>query len=619
MNTGLESNEEPPELRLVDVSPFLTITVLECVGDDLETGFQSLARFLRRTARDRGHSEGVRIRAEITAASPDSIEDVGILGDLGFDDLYGIAREVSRPPTWADKDSGFVDVSNQLTIAVRRRRLVAVCTGITSEAQIARWIHRQAAPFRYLPADVLTNTFRGDGRMLWTRGMHRRRTTKPDSKAVSGLRVQDTLTTIEDSTFALTAVKVVYLPEDDGAVLRDLLTVSADKSRLSWKRTSYFPMFLAAAGEALDLLEKALVAEDEPEPPFAELAVRETDLSRVRGAFDVMVTDPDQVRGEPDADEDRVERAELLRTAVIEVRGTADSATAEVDVGFDDAVAGTLLIKPVDAGGAVSLDVRYQGDPSAEAVARQIRDAVAEGDVLTVYYESGHAFTGHQVFKQPLVTTPFPNFDFRDFTGFTINKEKPAARGDQAIHDAIGRNGDKSLFAWVAREYAHDWLLCDDGAGEIADFLHLSADGTLTAIHVKAAGSLTTTRRIAVTRFEQVVSQAEKNIRQLHNEILINRLAVPRIASPAAWCDGKRTTSAEFVDRLRGRAATARTKVVVVQPHLLEATYLDAREAVESGRSNRDTCSLALLDNLLHSTRRTVTALWDDLVVVGCE
>jgi hypothetical protein len=417
----------------------------------------------------------------------------------------------------------------------------------------------------------------------------------------------------------LTAVKVVYLPEDDSAVLRDLLTVSADKSRLSWKRTSYFPMFLAAAGEALDLLEKALVAEDEPIPPFAELAVRERDLRRVRGAFDVMVADPDQVRGEPDADEDRIERAELLRTAVIEVRGAEDSATAEVDVGFEDAVAGTLLIKPVEAGGAVSLDVRYQGDPSAEPIARQIRDAVAEGDVLTVYYESGHAFTGHQVFRQPLVTTPFPNFDFRDFTGFAINKEKPAVRGDQAIHDAIARGGDNSLFAWVVREYARGWLLCDDGAGEVADFLHLSDDGTLTAIHVKAAGNLTTSRRVAVTRFEQVVSQAEKNIRLLHTETLTNRLAVPRIANPAAWHAGNRVPGVEFVDQLRDRPAAGRTRIVIVQPHLLEATYGAARAAVEAGQTNRDTCSLALLDNLLHSTRRTVTALWDDLVVVGCE
>ncbi|HET6711021.1 hypothetical protein [Amycolatopsis sp.] len=510
-------------------------------------------------------------------------------------------------------------MTNQLTIALRRRRLVAVCTGITSDAQLARWIHRQAAPFRYLPADVLTNTFRGDGRMLWTRAMHRRRTTKPDSKAIGGLRVQDTLNPIEDNTFALTAVKVVYLPEDDKAVLRDLLTVSADKSRLSWKRTSYFTMFLAAAGEVLDLLEKALVAEDEAEPPFAELAVRETDLGRVRGAFDVMVADPDQVRGEPDTDEDRVERAELLRTAVIEVRGRADSATAEVDVGFEDAVAGTLLIKPVEAGGTVGLDVRYRGTPSAEPIARQIRDAVAEGDVLTVYYESGHAFTGHQVFRQPLTPSPFPNFDFRDFTGCAVNKEKPAVRGDQAIHDAIGRAGDDSLFAWVVREYGRGWLLCDDGAGEVADFLHLAADDTLTAIHVKAASNLTTGRRIAVTRFEQVVSQAEKNIRLLHTETLLHRLAVPRIANPAAWHDGERVAGSGFVERLRARAGRGRTKIVIVQPHLLEATYDAARTAARAGQVNRDTCSLALLDNLLQSTRRTVTALWDDLVVVGCE
>ncbi|WP_410622308.1 hypothetical protein [Amycolatopsis sp. cmx-8-4] len=619
MNLPLDQENGPSELRLADLNPFLTITVLEAVDDDPAPAFQALKRFLRKTAADRGRANSARIQAEITLGARDLVEETGVLGELGFDELYGVAREVTGPPDWTDDESGFVNVINQLSLAVRRRRLVAICTGIVSDARIARWLQDGTVPFRLLPPHVLTGTFRGDGRMLWARGMHRRRTTKADSRSVGGIRLQDTLSTIEDSTYALTAAKVAYLPADDAAVLRDLITVSPDKSRLSWKRTSHLPMFLAATGEALDLLEKALVADDDPEPPFPEFAVPEADLDRVRGAFDVMIADPDQVRGEPDADEDRVERAELLRTAVIEVRGDENSPVAALDVGFDGAVAGTLLVKPVKLGKAVVLDVRYQGVPSAEPVARQIRDAVAEGDVLTVYYESGHAFTGQQLFRQRLTTTPFPNFDFRNFTGFSITREKPRVHGDQAIHDAIARDGDNSLFAWVVREYSGGWLLCDDGAGEVADFLHLTSDGELTAIHVKAAGNHTASRRIAVTRFEQVVSQAEKNIRQLHTQALVHRLATPRIAAPAAWRDGRRVSSADFVQQLSRRVSTGRTKVVVIQPHLLKSSHDAARAAAAAGKPNRDSGSLALLDNLLLATRRTVTALWDDLVVVGCE
>ncbi|HEU5472744.1 MAG TPA: hypothetical protein VFV67_19020 [Actinophytocola sp.] len=605
-------------LRLADVTPFLSITVLECTSDDAVVAFRSLVRFLRRSASTRGRAVAVRVRAEITLGGDDAIDEVGVLADVGFEGLYGISREQLRPPSWAGPDSAFTDVTNQLTIALRRNRLVAVWSDITSEAELRKWLRQGAAPYRFIPADILAGTFRGDGKMLWMHGVHRRRSTKADTKALGGIRLQDALDTIEDGSYAMTAAKIDFRPEDDAAVLRDLLTVSPNKSRIAWKRTSHFPMFLAAAVEALDLLEKALVGEDVPEALFSELAIRETDLSRVRGAFDISVADPDQVRGEPDADEQRVERAELLRDALLEVRGEPGSAKAIVDVGRDGIPAGTLTIKPVEDAGAFALDVRYAGPPAVESIAREIKEAIAEGDLLTVFYESGHAFRGREISRENLTSTPFPNLLFEDFTGFMVAKEKPKVSGDQAIHDAIARKGDDSLFAWVVRRYGGDWLLCDDGAGEIADFLHLDNEGTLTAIHVKAADNQSLDRRVAVTRFEQVVSQAEKNIRLLGNDALIERLSKPRIAAPAAWNSGHRAKSADFVQQLHTRVATDKTRVAIVQPHLLQAVHDQARAASQAGHPSPDSYSLALLDNLLHSTRRTVTGLWDDLTVIGC-
>jgi hypothetical protein len=40
----------------------------------------------------------------------------------------------------------------------------------------------------------------------------------------------------------------------------------------------------------------------------------------------------------------------------------------------------------------------------------------------------------------------------------------------------------------VVDRYLDGWLICDDGAGEVADFVHLALNGDLTVIHVKAAG-----------------------------------------------------------------------------------------------------------------------------------
>lgn len=72
-------------------------------------------------------------------------------------------------------------------------------------------------------------------------------------------------------------------------------------------------------------------------------------------------------------------------------------------------------------------------------------------------------------------------------------------------------HGDTSLFAWVVDQCRSGWLLCDDGNGEVADFLHLTGGGQLTAIHVKASGSTSTGRQISLVPFEQPVSQATKN------------------------------------------------------------------------------------------------------------
>lgn len=71
----------------------------------------------------------------------------------------------------------------------------------------------------------------------------------------------------------------------------------------------------------------------------------------------------------------------------------------------------------------------------------------------------------------------------------------------------------KSIFAWVVEHFGVGWLLCDDGPGKAADFIHLAdkdKDAPLTAIHVRAAHSTAQGRHIAVTAFEQVASPSRE-------------------------------------------------------------------------------------------------------------
>jgi hypothetical protein len=605
------------KLPLAELVPYLSFIVLRCVGDDPVRDFEVLTRFLRRSAVEPGRALGARIRFEVMLTGQDFVDGLDQLSALGFDALYGLTREVQRSPSWANPDFGLVDVTNELAIAMRRNSLVAVCTRVPSDARFRKWINREKAPFRFLPPQVLAGTFRGNGRMVWMRGVHRRRSTKADTQALGGIRVQDVVNPITHNTYALRAATVEVQPEDDLQVLRDLLTASPDRSRISWKRPSYFGMFLAATVEALDMLDKTCVAPDDPAPLIEGLAAHETDLHRVHGAFEVVVTDPDVLRGDPDIDEEEIDRADMLLDVFLDVRGDPVSAAVEVDVGYDGALAGTLVLRPEEGRSGFDMKVGIKGPIYHESVLTQIKDANVDGDVLAVYYESGHVFRDGQIVHQPPTNKPFRNIEFANFVGCCIVREKPRLKPGKSLHDVIADEDDDSLFAWVVKRYSRDWLFCDDGAGEVADFLHLAEDGTLTVVHVKAAGSLEPGRRIAVTRFEQVVSQAEKNSGfLLGNEALADRLSAPRAVTSATWYDGRRVAPADFLEVLRTRKRLDKTYVVIVQPHLLRGVHERARAAIDDGRPTHDSYSLMLLEDLLHSKRQTIDARSDGLTVI---
>ncbi|MFJ5990642.1 hypothetical protein [Lentzea sp. NPDC092896] len=616
--SGAERNDAVKALRLADLKPYLSVTVLECTGKDLDKAFSILQAFLRKLSEKPGLAIAVHTTGELAIEDfrAEENKEADLLRAFGFDGFYGVTRERRHRAPWAAKDTPVVDVTNDLTAALRRGPLIAVSTENTRA--LLKWARDATSPYRPVPAGVMSSTFDGDGKTLWLRGVHRRRVTKPDSKTLNGLQLQHAIDAHDDSTFAMSAMKINLDPEEASAMLRGDLCVAPERSHLSFKAMSSFGMFLAATSEALVLLDKTLASEAPLRNPFPGLAVPENDLGSVFGAFDIRVTDLDEMRGEPDFDETQADRAELLHGAILDVHGDLSSPGLLLSVGLDGVVAGQLKVIPVGMRDGYMLNVSVEGSPTDEVITRRIRRAIGNGDLLNVYYESGHAFNGQRICRQNPSSTPFRNLTFVDFSGVDITREKPNADGDQAIHDATAETGDDSLFGWIVRNFGHDWLICDDGAGEVADFLHLADDGTLTAIHVKAAQNSSLNRRIAVVAYQEVVAQAVKNIRSLDTDSLIARLSLPSISRPACWHAGKRIGDrSEFIARLGMRTASDRTQVVIVQPHLRQQVHDDARAAALRGELDRNARSMMLLDNILHSTRRTVTGLHDDLIVIG--
>jgi hypothetical protein len=198
-------------------------------------------------------------------------------------------------------------------------------------------------------------------------------------------------------------------------------------------------------------------------------------------------------------------------------------------------------------------------------------------DLLKIFYESLHTYSDGALFE--VRTRPFV-FDVspRDFSGYDITLEKPKGLGGPGACDLskIGARGEPSLFSWVWKTYRDGWLWCDDGSGEIADFIHLAPDKTLSLIHVKAAHTASVARGISVSAYEVVCSQALKNLRYTERVLLEGplkeKLAEAHLVR--GWHNGKPLAlqSPRFLKALESvKYSELRRRVVILQPHVSKA------------------------------------------------
>jgi hypothetical protein len=609
-------------LRLGQLHPYISLTIFQVPTDDPARVFrQILQRLKERSVKGR---DGVRV--VVSAGMDGSSFSEGGAGWLVAEPYQADAFVVrcQRTPPWASQDSNFTDTEHNLVIVFRRERLIAIHTDSASlRDAIHKWPDEDPRPpFRRVSEGVLHAAFlRGDSKGLWLRGTHARRPTKPDSKQLSGGRLQDALLPHEDSSFAMGSARAA-LPSDLGlAALSGSVGTTPRKSHMWGTATDSAAEFFAQANEALMLVEDVLAAGLSVEQPFPLLATREEDPLNVRGAFDISVLEPDDLQAGKASDE-LVEAATVLQNAIISITGDSATAAFGLDVGTDGSICGRLGGRVVAKGDKVSFRFGYRGEPTNGPPVRAILDALNDhaDDLLTVYYESGHTVVERSIWKRELRVAPFPNWEFHDFTNFEITQEKPPVKGTQAIHDAIATGSDQSLFAWVVDHYAQGWLICDDGSGEIADFIHISPDqtATISLIHVKAAASGDQRRHVAVGPYEVVASQAAKNIRYLSPQILRDRITQCPIAQPAAWTDGRRVAGrTEFLEALACRSARDLARVVIVQPHVYRDLHQRVLAEDPSDAALHDVLRMSLLEALLNSARASVVGQGADLFVIG--
>lgn len=598
------------------------MVVLECVSEDGARAFELLEEFLLTPGRAvEGKTTAIVATAGFQRELGDVPLEMGGLVDRGVDQMSAFVRMHRRRPSWTDGTSGFVDVLHDLTVILRQGRYFAVHTEDDLERRMHTWLDsvRQQAPLARIPPELLENSLlQGEAKGLWLKSTDRRRSTRPDTKNLGGSNLHEAYNAHEDPSYAVGAAKAEVETSEDREFLHGTVGTTPPRSSVWFKAAQDLTMFGASTIELFELIEATRTSATTVEamPGYAR---RVTDLSAVKGAYELWIADPDQLPPSVGDDDELRAAAAILDERILNVHGQDASADIDLDVGRNGVVEGSLRLRlSMDGAGRCRIEPEPDGGSTDPGLVQQVMPAIDQyKDLIKVYYQSGHTYSEGAVWRVRQRTMPFRGWRWMDFAGWSIAQEKPVPKGAQEIHSGIGTKDDRSLFGWVAKQYQSGWLICDDGAGEVADFVHLSLERELSFIHVKRADRSSAGRAVSAVAYERVVGQAVKNLTYMDGELLQARLRRSPVGRPACWTDGHRVSDrTEFLDALRMRQASHRAHVVIVQPHISRTTYDRVSRGRDQPNPSEDLLRLYLTEGLLNSAHASVSAT-AELVVVG--
>jgi hypothetical protein len=556
-------------------------------------------------ANRRRQNPGTEVSVVASGLEDQALTRTGTSFDQGAATVWRRRRQAA----WAVEASPYADIEHELLLCLRRGSLVALLGPDAVRAAVERWIAKPPRPpIRRVRAGIMNASLLSDGeaKTMWLTNVRGSTASRPDSKTLSGVDLVPALDPIGDGSFALGAARVAIPDDENRAVFKGTIGTTPRRSRVWSRATSDVTEFLIAVDEALQLFQSAIDSGADLTNPYEMLSTQVDGLSGVHGAFEFRCPLASDLASQ-DATPEEIDAARGLESATIDAEPVPNSPDVILTVGRNGTTAGRLRVSVSEDGPLARVVIGHEGEGTDPEGVTYIRDRVRKVGDCSIFYVSGHAVIGDTIYQQRREIAAFTNWQFRDMSGYQVNLEKPITGSPrevatpQEIHAAIGENGDNSLFAWVAHTYREGTLLCDDGSGEIADFLHLADDGALSLIHVKSAGSPSPRRRVAVAHYEVVVGQAVKNLVNLDMGRIFERLNQSPIATPAAWSQGIRVDGRQdFLDSLACREPYDPLEVVIVQPHVTQARHRELR-AMPADATHPDVHRLRLLDTLLNS------------------
>jgi hypothetical protein len=472
-------------------------------------------------------------------------------------------------------------------------------------------------------------------KVLWMRDIRGKYSHSPSSKTISGTDLADKLNPLLDQSYMMSASRTdVEIQEKKLS-----LGVSPFKSIIWSKNCDSWDKF---EEEIILILDYINNNNDNTEHPISVLAYPISDISILKNAYAFSLIDKDSL--------DPAHNQYKFLTAI------QNNYTFEIDSGdtyqfhTPSALPFHLLVKHQSVHCVTykvtpsikNYEIKYKAEPiyvNKKEEEREFKKIFKYSDFIKCWYDSGHALVGGMAFKTELRDVIFSNFAWGNFElskgkNYNLLKEKPTNRNEVVDLNLIGTQS--SLFCWVKNHWSGDWthnkegeddefittgqpsglLICDDGAGEIADFIHINLyNGTLyvSFIHVKSACNESIGRDISVGAHDIVVNQAVKNMMRCDRNKFVDLLneRQENTANKQCWKNGSKITYQEFSKELNTLMKENRVKqnrVIIVQPHTLKSKFKAKADSVRGKQ----------LNTLLVAAQNAITSTGADFFVVGC-
>ena len=493
---------------------------------------------------------------------------------------------LNKSPSWTTRNDIY-DIENHIALTVILGDYVAFYFSEKGMKDSIREYFKNPPLTNLHPVEIsqLNHLFINEDniKMIWLLGIHGKNTFKADSKVLGGTSVAESLDPLEDQSYMMSAVRTEIGSKNK--------TIGLNPFKSSvWKGPCKdWDTFEKNVIEILDTLNSN--KQNNPSP-IGILASPINNLNEVKDAYDFSVIDPETMPYEMSASKSDLVR-KINAKYRVEISPTLNS-NFTIKVYHENNYCGELTIKLNMREYEVFFEViNQQPANQKKELLSYFTRILRYPELIKCWYESGHAVVNSWIFKTDYKDVTYNGFIWADFENFNICQEKPLI-SEKLDLTKIGQQN--SLFCWVKNrwnsrwegvenfnttEKPSGWLYCDDGAGEKADFIHIdefNKKTIISLIHIKAANSNSTTRRVSVGAHDIVLSQAVKNLRYANRKNLIQDLTDRAINSQnkMCWHGNKLIQTHDFINilsTLKANPNNIKTRVVVVQPHTLKSYY----------------------------------------------